>query len=224
MAAGSVEAVLAASGPDLEGTGAMIYCATTDEVIWDKNSDKQYNLASITKLMTCLIAAEQLGTDTVVTVDKEATNVKKVKSVVYEGEKITVENLLYEALLVSANDAAKALAIATAGSEEKFAVMMNERAAAIGCTKTNFVNSSGVKVAGHGSSAKDVALIAAEAFKNAKGEFRIPASGHLDITELLHHERPYDHAYGNQNAVILLQLIKMFSQKHSRKHKSAGSH
>ena len=53
LAAGTA---LAASGPDLEGTGAIVYCATTDEVIWEKNSNKQYNLASITKLMTCLIA------------------------------------------------------------------------------------------------------------------------------------------------------------------------
>lgn len=200
MAAGSVEAVLAASGPDLEGTGAMIYCATTDEVIWDKNSDKQYNLASITKLMTCLIAAEQLGTDTVVTVDKEATNVKKVKSVVYEGEKITVENLLYEALLVSANDAAKALAIATAGSEEKFAVMMNERAAAIGCTKTNFVNSSGIRVAGHGSSAKDVALIAAEAFKN---EDILRIAGTAQYTVPPNNKNPEERELENSNLFLM---------------------
>ena len=167
LMAGTAGTALAASGLDVEGTGAIVYCATTDEVIWEKNSNKQYNLASITKLMTCLIAVEELGLDTVVTVDKEATNVKKYESVVYEGEEITVENLLYEALLVSANDAAKALAIAVSGSEEEFAKLMNERAAQIGCTKTNFITASGVWIqSGHGSTAKDVALIAAEALKN----------------------------------------------------------
>ncbi len=156
----------AASAPDIEGTGAIVYCATTDEVIWEKNSDKKYNLASITKLMTCLIAAEELGLDTIVTVDKEAANVTKSESIVYEGEEITVENLIYEALLESANDAAKALAIATSGSEEDFVKLMNQRADKIGCTKTKFVTSSGVYAEGHGASAKDIALIAAEVFKN----------------------------------------------------------
>ncbi|MBR5229386.1 MAG: D-alanyl-D-alanine carboxypeptidase [Firmicutes bacterium] len=184
LAAGAAETAAAASGPDLEGTGAVVYCETTDEIIWEKNADKKYNLASITKLMTCLIAAEELGLDTVVTVDKEATNVKKGESVVFEGEKITVENLIYESLLVSANDAAKALAIAVSGSEEEFAKLMNERAAAIGCTKTKFLTASGVWTeSGHGASARDVALIAAEALNNADirriagtSEYTVPAT------------------------------------------------
>ena len=184
ISAGSAVTAMAASGPDVEGTGAIIYCETTDEVIWSKKADKKYNLASITKLMTCLIAVEELGLDAVVTVDKEATNVTKHESVVYEGEEITVENLVYEALLISANDAAKALAIAVAGSEEDFAVMMNERAAEIGCTNTNFITASGVWIKeGHASSARDVALIAAEALNNkdirriaGTTEYTVPAN------------------------------------------------
>ena len=159
---------LAASEPDIKGTAAIIYCDTTGETLWTKNADKEYNLASITKLMTCLIAVEELGLDYEVTVDEAATQVDKAKPMVYAGEKISVEDLVYEALLCSANDAAKALAIATSGTQKKFAKLMNERAEKIGCTNTHFANASGVKtnkVQSH-STARDIVLIAKEAFAN----------------------------------------------------------
>lgn len=157
-----------ATKPDVKGTSAIIYCETTDEVLWEKNANKQYNLASITKLMTCLIAVEKLGLDHVVTVDAEATRVDKAESMVYAGEKITVEDLVYEALLCSANDAAKALAIEVSGTQKKFAKLMNARAKKIGCTGTHFANASGVKIGKiqSKSTASDVVLIAREAFKN----------------------------------------------------------
>ena len=83
---------------------------------------------------------ENLDLDHVVTVPEEATEVIPTKIYLQAGEQITVEELLYAALLYSANDAAAALAIETAGSIEAFSEMMNERAEEIGCTATNFVN------------------------------------------------------------------------------------
>ena len=158
-----------ASEPDVKGTSAIVFSATTNEVLWEKNADEKENLASITKLMTCLIAVEELGIDYEVTVDEEATKVDKTESAVYAGEVITVEDLVYEALLESANDAAKALAIATSGSQKKFVKLMNARAEEIGCTNTKFVNASGVKTktAKCTSTARDIVLIAREAFKNS---------------------------------------------------------
>ena len=123
-------ALAASDGPDIQGTSAMIYCATTDEVIWQKNPDKKLNLASITKLMTCLIAIEELGLDKEVTVAAEAVQASwdgQSEPVGIPGEKLTVEELVYEAMLVSANDAASSLGIAVSGSEKKFAKLMNER-------------------------------------------------------------------------------------------------
>lgn len=158
----------AAAVPEVNGSSALIYCATTDELIWEKNADEKLNLASITKLMTCLIAVEELGLDKIVTVDAEATKIDKAKSAVYAGEEITVEDLIYEALLTSANDAAKALGIAVSGTQKDFAKLMNARAKQIGCTNTHFANASGVKAAGYEctSTARDVARIAKEAFAN----------------------------------------------------------
>ena len=154
------------AGPEITAQAAIIYCADTGEVIWEKNADQQMEPASMTKLLTCLLAVENLDLDHVVTVPKEATEVIPTKIYLQAGEQITVEELLYAALLYSANDAAAALAIETAGSIEAFSEMMNERAEEIGCTDTNFVNPHGLSEEGQLSTAADMALIAEEALDN----------------------------------------------------------
>ena len=159
-------AFAATSGPDGTGSAAYVYCATTDEVLWQKNATKQYNLASITKLMTCLIAAEKLDLSEEVTVTQAATEVIKTESFVFAGEKIKAEDLMYAALLASANDAAKALAITASGSEKKFVKLMNQKAKELGCKNTNFVTSSGVYNKNHYSTAEDIVKIAKAAFAN----------------------------------------------------------
>ena len=164
---GGTAAAAESKAPSIKAKGAIVYCATTGEVVWEKNADKKYNPASMTKLMTCLLAIENLDLKKEVEVTAEATYVIPSKMYLQEGEKITVKDLLYAALLESANDAAMALAIETAGSVEKFAKMMNQRAAAIGCTNTNFVNPSGLYAEGHLTTARDMALISEEAFKNS---------------------------------------------------------
>ncbi len=168
MGANIPTVAFAATKPEVTGSSAMVYCATTEELLWEKNADEKHNPASITKLMTCLIAAEELGLSTRITVDAEATKVDKARSAVYAGEEISVEDLIYQALLTSANDAAKALGIAVSGTQKEFAGLMNARAKQIGCTNTHFANASGVKAAGYecSSTARDVVLIAREAFKN----------------------------------------------------------
>ena len=159
-------AFAASSGPDITGSAAYGYCATTEEVLWQKNASKQYNLASITKLMTCLLAAEKLDLAEEVTITQAATEVIKTESFVYAGEKIKAEDLVYAALLASANDAAKALAITVSGSEKKFVKLMNQKAKELGCKNTRFVTSSGVYNKNHYSSAEDIVKIARAAFAN----------------------------------------------------------
>lgn len=152
--------------PEIKAESAIIYCADTGEVVWEKDSGKQMEPASMTKLMTCLLAAENLEPDRVVTVTEEATDVIPTMMYLQAGEKITVEELMYAALLSSANDAAAALAIETAGSIESFAGMMNERAAELGCSDTCFVNPHGLSAEGQLTTASDMALIAHEALSN----------------------------------------------------------
>ena len=155
-----------ASEPNLTAGASYLYCATTDEVLWEDNANKKDNIASITKLMTCLIAVEELGLDAEVTVDAEATQVIKSDTFVYAGEKIKVRDLVYGALLASANDAAKALGLAVSGTQKAFAKKMNAKAKKLGCTNTHFTNASGVYSNNQYSCARDVAKIAKAAFAN----------------------------------------------------------
>ncbi len=175
----------AAASAELKITGSagIIYCSDTNEVIWEKNADSKLEPASMTKLMTALLVAENLSLDQEVTVTAEAAVMPETKIYLKEGEKITVENLLYGLLLESGNDAAVALAIAAAGSVEAFAAMMNERAAELGCTATHFVNPNGLRAEEHYSTAEDMVLIAREALDNetvrkiaGTAEYTIPAT------------------------------------------------
>lgn len=150
----------------IEGKTAIIFCGDTDEVIWEKEADKKMEPASMTKLMTCLLAAENLEPDKVVEITEEAASMPPTNINLKTGEEITVEDLMYGLLLESGNDAAVALAIETAGSVDSFADMMNERAKEIGCTSTNFVNPSGLEDKNNYSTARDMALIAREALSN----------------------------------------------------------
>lgn len=152
--------------PDVEAKSAIILCGDTGEIIWEKNADEKMEPASMTKLMTALLAVENLKPDQEVEVTGEADAMPETKIYLQTGEKITVEELLYGLLLESGNDAAVALAIATAGSVEDFAAMMNERAKEIGCTNTNFVNPSGLADENHYSTARDMVMIAKEALSN----------------------------------------------------------
>lgn len=151
---------------NLTGTSALIYCADTDEVIYEKNADEKMDLASITKLLTCLVAIEKLDMNQQIEITGEAASMPKSNIDLKEGELMSVENLIAASLISSANDAATALGLACGGSMENFASMMNDRAAQIGCTSSNFVNSSGYTVEGHYSTARDVAKIAKAAFSN----------------------------------------------------------
>lgn len=175
--------------PEITAQSAIIYCADTGEVIWEKNADTKMEPASMTKLLTCLLAVENLDLDHEVTVTEEATEVIPSKMYLQVGEKITVEDLLYAALLSSANDAAAALAIETAGSIEAFAEMMNERAEKIGCTSTNFANPHGLSAEGQLTTSRDMALIAEEALSNDTVR---------KISGTVEHTIPATNAYGQR--------------------------
>lgn len=135
-------------------------------VLWEKNSHARLPMASTTKIMTALVAIESLPLSTVVNIPAAAVGIEGSSVYLCEGEHQTLESLLYALMLESANDAATAIAIEVAGSVEKFAVMMNERAAVLGLHDTHFVNPHGLDAPDHYTSAYDLALIAREAFRN----------------------------------------------------------
>ncbi len=155
------------NGIDLGAQGAAIYVADSNTYFWEYQADQRFDPASITKLLTCLIVAETLDMDQVVTVTSACLDLPDTWNFLVEGEEVTVKDLMYLALLESHNEASKMLAIAVSGTEDAFTVLMNQKANEIGCINSEFHNSHGLTVpAGNFSTPKDVCRITAAALAN----------------------------------------------------------
>ncbi len=149
---------------------AVLMDAQTGQVLYSKSADRAAYPASTTKIMTAVLALERGDLKDYVPISKKASYTEGSRIYLLEGERVTLEQLLYGLLLESGNDAAIAIAEHIAGSIEEFAVMMNDRAEALGAKNTNFTNPSGLPDPEHVVSAYDMALIAKHAM--AIPEFR----------------------------------------------------
>lgn len=150
----------------LSAQAYVLFCADSGQVMLSHNSDMRLPMASTTKIMTALIALEYAQkNDKVVefTGDMAAEGSSMYLQI---GDRVRLSDLAAGMMTVSGNDAANAAAISIAGSEEKFARIMNSRASEIGMKNTNFTNPSGLPDEGHYSTACDMALLMAEAMKN----------------------------------------------------------
>ncbi len=160
--------VTEADGADLSvsAQAAVLMCAESGEVIFQRNPDKKLSMASTTKIMTSLIALEAGVPNKEITVTKEMVSVEGTSMGLLAGDRVSMKELVYGMLLQSGNDAANTVATVIGGSPEGFAVMMNERAKKIGMKNTNFVTASGLDDDEHYSTAYDMALLACECLKN----------------------------------------------------------
>lgn len=150
----------------LSSSSAVLYEPQSGRVLYEKDPHTKRPMASTTKLMTALLAAETLPLDRVVTVPEQAVLVEGSSMGLRGGDRLTVQDLLSGLLLSSGNDAANALALLTAGSLPAFAVRMNERAQALGMYRSQFVTPSGLDAEGHGATAYDMALLGAAVLEN----------------------------------------------------------
>lgn len=151
---------------DLSASSAVLYCAETGEVLFEKNGDERRSMASTTKIMTSLIALEQNTPDRKVKITSEMVNVEGSSSGLRENDEVRLEDLVYCMLLESGNEAANAAALALGGSFEEFASLMNAKANEIGMTDTSFVTPSGLDDENHYTTARDMALLASYAVGN----------------------------------------------------------
>ena len=133
--------------------------------LWQKDADTALAPASLTKLMTALLVAEQARLDDVVTIGRAAAAETGSRIGLKPGEKLRQRDLLAAALIHSANDACHALADALAGSESAFVARMNQRAAQLGLNQTHFANACGHDQPKHRSSARDLAKLATQAMQ-----------------------------------------------------------
>lgn len=163
-----ISSIIYASSASAEGIGAkaaFVIDSQTQKVLYAKNPDLKLMPASTTKLVTAMCTLDSLNPDTVVTVSRDAAYTPSVAPRLRPGEKITVRNLLYLALMRSINGAAVALAEAASGSENAFTVLMNRKAQTVGAKDTRFVNATGLPAGGQYITARDLTMIMAAALK-----------------------------------------------------------
>lgn len=154
------------AAPEISAKSAAVINAETLEAVYEKNARQSLPMASTTKIMTALVALESGKILETVTVTANMAGAEGTSIGLREGYKIKLIDLLFGMMLESGNDAADAAAVFTAGSREKFAQLMNEKAKQIGLESTNFVTPSGLDSEGHLTTAHDMALLGAYAVKN----------------------------------------------------------
>lgn len=185
-------------GPSIETPSAIVMEVSTGTVLYEKNAEEQLYPASITKIMTTLIAIENSSMDEVVTFSDEAVYLNEGDTSHISrdiGEEMTMEQCLYAVMLESANECAWAVAEHVAGDVDSFVDMMNEKAEELGCTNTHFNNPNGLPDEEHWTCSKDMALIAKAAYENetfriitGTARYTIPATNkHDEPTYLQNH-------------------------------------
>ena len=158
---------------DVPCAAAILIDEDSGTVLYEKNADQQRPIASITKVMTLLLAFEALSAGRIslsdtVPVSEHAYHMGGSQIWLEPGEQFTLDELIKAICVCSANDAAVAVAEFVGGSEPVFAEMMNARAAELGMTHTRFVNACGLDAEGHYSSARDVAAMSLALLRHPK--------------------------------------------------------
>lgn len=153
------------AGPQISAPAAVIYDVDAGQMLFGRGVHQRRPPASLTKIATALVALRRLELAQRVTVGSEVA-VEGMRIGLTPGDTVSVEALLYGTLLNSGNDAAAALAVAAAGSQERFVEDMNALAAELGLQDTHFANPHGLDAEGHYSSAYDLVLLAKAALAN----------------------------------------------------------
>jgi len=160
--------------PKVEVPTGILMDYNSGKILFEREADQQIYPASMTKIMTSIIAFDLLKQDKIKLEDEVivSENAWRLSSAGYSSmfimlnDKVTIEDLLKGIIIVSGNDACVALAEAIAGTESNFAEMMNEKAEEIGMTNTNFTNSSGINDPDNYSTVRDIAIMSKYLIKN----------------------------------------------------------
>ncbi len=166
--------VTAYANPSLNIRTGILMDYHSDEILFELDPDAQIYPASMTKIMTSIVAFDllkknQLNFDDMFVVSENAWRLSQSgysSMFIMVNDQVSVEDLLKGIIIASGNDACVALAEGIAGSEENFAEMMNEKAAEIGMMSTNFTNSSGINSPDNISTVKDIAIMSKYLIKN----------------------------------------------------------
>ncbi|MEE0945146.1 MAG: D-alanyl-D-alanine carboxypeptidase family protein [Clostridia bacterium] len=157
--------------PEPRAKAALLFDLKGGRVIYENNASERNYPASVTKIMTALLALEKGNLTDVVTVsDNALADITYLHSKIglKSGEQMTLENLLTGLLVASANDAANVIAEYISGDIQSFVALMNQKASELGMTNTHFANPHGFHDDNHYTTAADISIMAREALKNSK--------------------------------------------------------
>ena len=187
--------------PDIRAKAALLVEAETGTILYDKNCHDELSIASTTKIMSALLVFEAIDRGELRLDQSIAATASALRGLpedgstadIVEGETLTVEQLLYCMLVISANETCNILGEVVAGSVEGFVERMNQRAQELGCQNTHFANTTGLTQSGHYSSAYDLYLITRQAIQydefmtmvNTKS-YEIPPTNKTEEERVLH--------------------------------------
>lgn len=191
--------------PELSAKSALIYDLTNEKTIFEKNSKQRFPMASLTKIMTAMVAIDHKRKDDRYTVYPE--NLVGENTIgLSAGESMSLEELLYGIFMYSANEAAEALASNTLGRDE-FIKAMNDKAKALGLEDTNFTNPTGLEGDGDQyTSAYDLLVIAQEAVSNYPEIIKASSTAEYHLPETSDHYEYY--LYNQLNLVTTYPGVK----------------
>lgn len=154
-------------GFSLDAESAALFDESEGQVVYAKALHEKRYPASLTKIMTTLVALKYGNLDDMVTVGEECKDIEYGSSVceIHVGDHFSLRQLLYGLMINSGNDAAMTIAVHVAGSVEQFVALMNQEAARIGATNTHFVNAHGLQDENHYTTVYDIYLMFHEALK-----------------------------------------------------------
>lgn len=185
-------------GLDLSAETAVLLESDSNTALYCKNAEQTMTMASTTKIMTALLMIENANLNSEITVTEEMVAVEGTSMGLLPGDKVSLRELVYGMLLPSGNDAANTAAYVLSGSIPEFANLMNEKAAVIGMTNTNFVTPSGLDAEGHYSTAYDMALLGSYAIKNREF-FNICSTKSIRVE---YGNPPYSRTLTNHNKLL----------------------
>ncbi len=179
---------------DVDANSAMLMEATTGKILYEKDADAIYPPASITKIMTLLLALEaieegKMDWDETVIISENAWRMTGSEMFLEIGQEVTVEVLLRGISVVSANDACVAIAEHLYGSEEMFVQIMNQKAQELGMTNSQFQNTTGLPGENHYMSARDIAILSAHTINNYPKILELESQREFTFNEIVQYNR-----------------------------------
>ncbi|ADQ40771.1 Serine-type D-Ala-D-Ala carboxypeptidase [Caldicellulosiruptor acetigenus I77R1B] len=186
--------------PQISSKSAIAIEWVTRKILFEKNKDLKLPMASTTKIMTAILVLENCDVNKEIEIPPQAVGVPGSSMYLEKGEKLKIIDLLYGLMLSSGNDAAVALAIATAGDVKRFVNLMNKKAKELGLSNTVFSSPHGLEQGEHYTTAHDLAKLAAYAMRN-------PIFRQIVKTtekEVPWTTRPYNRILKNKNKMLRL--------------------